>query len=219
MSGCQDPQVIPASLFDSNGILYLNSGIFPKPNVEGQDKNITNPSNPIDLRDDIVRVDHKFNDKWSILGHFMHDSDVEGYAIPFLGWGWASYNTITSTLSNPSYSAAIKLSGTINPNLLVEASINYDGNIIDIVNSDNSKQPQGWDVTPVSPAFKVTRNSLPSVYGMMPYFVCGRHGVSAVAQRRPRHRVQSGYFANARQARPEVWVQLQPVHQEPAALR
>ena len=171
VSGCQDPQVIPASLFDGNGILYLNSGIFPKPNVEGQGKNITNPSNPIDLRDDIVRVDHKFNDRWSILGHFMHDSDVESFANAFLGWGWASYNTITSTLSNPSYSAAIKLSGTVNPNLLVEASINYDGNIIDIVNSDNSQQPQGWDVTPVSPAFKVTRNSLPSVYGMTPYFV------------------------------------------------
>ena len=52
-----------------------------------------------------------------------------------LGWSGSSYNTVTSTLANPSYSATIKLAGTITPNLLLEASFNYDGNIIDIVNS------------------------------------------------------------------------------------
>jgi hypothetical protein len=170
-AGCQDPQVIPASLFDSNGVLYLNSAVFPDPNVPGQDKNITNLSTPIDLGDDIVRIDHKFNDKWSILGHYMHDNDVEGFAYPFVGWVWASYNTITSRLSAPSYSAAIKLSGTINPKLLVEGSINYDGDSIDVVNSENSRLPANWGVTPVSPAFKVTHDSLPGVLGITPCFV------------------------------------------------
>ncbi len=72
---------IPASLFDSNGILYLNSPVFPKPNVAGQDKNITNVSNAINVRDDVVRVDHKWNDKWQILGHYMHDSVSQGNAL------------------------------------------------------------------------------------------------------------------------------------------
>jgi hypothetical protein len=160
---------IPASLFDSNGILYLNSPVFPKPNVAGQDKNITNVSNPINVRDDVVRVDHKWNDKWQILGHYMHDNVEQGYAQPELGWLWASYNTITSTLSNPSNSAALKLSGTITPNLLVEASINYDGNIINITNSANGDLPSGWNVTPISPLFAVTRNSLPGTTYMGPY--------------------------------------------------
>jgi len=135
---------IPASQFDPNAVIYLNSGILPKANVAGQDKNITNVSNPINVRDDIVRVDHKWNDKWQILGHYMHDSVVQGYAQPELGWLWASYNTVTSTLSNPSNSAALKLSGTINPNLLVEASINYDGNIINILDSKLANLPSGW---------------------------------------------------------------------------
>ena len=137
VSGCQDPQVIPASLFDPNGVLYLNSRHLPKPNVASEDKNIANVSNSDRCPRRLVRIDHKFNDKWAILGHYMHDSVTQGYALPFLGWLWASYNTVTSTLSNPSNSAAIKLTGTINPNLLVEASINYDGNIIDITNSAN----------------------------------------------------------------------------------
>ena len=72
----------------------------------------------------------------------MHDAVTQAYAQPMLGWSGASYNTITSTLANPSYSATIKLTGTITPNLLLEASLNYDGNIINIVNSPNSLTPQ-----------------------------------------------------------------------------
>ncbi len=138
-------QIIPASLFDSNAVIYLNTGIIPKANA-ANDHNITNVSNPIDVRDDIIRVDHKWNDKWQILGHYMHDSVTQGYAQPELGWLWASYNTITSTLSNPSNSAALKLSGTITPNLLLEGSINYDGNIINITNSSLANLPSSWSV-------------------------------------------------------------------------
>jgi hypothetical protein len=160
---------IPHSMFDSNAILYLNSGVLPKPNVAGQDRNIANNSNPVKVRDDVLRIDHKFSDKWQILGHYMHDTVNQGYAQPELGWLWASYNTITSNLKNPSNSAAIKLSGTITPNLLVETSINYDGNTIDIINSANSMKPAGWSIAPVAASFKITRNSLPGMGYFGPY--------------------------------------------------
>jgi len=163
--------VIPHSLFDNNGFLYLTAGIIPKPNQAGIDRNITNVANPINVRDDVVRLDHKFNDKWAILGHYMHDSVLQGYAQPELGWCWCVWNTITSTLSNPSNSAAIKLSGTITPNLLVEASINYDGNIIDITNSKNGQLPSGWQKNPVAASFAITRNSLPGIEYIGPYGV------------------------------------------------
>ncbi len=152
---------VPHQLFDPNAVLYLNSGILPPVNTSNG-YNITNVSNPIDVRDDIVRIDHKFTDKWAILGHYMHDSVTQGYAQPELGWLWASYNTITSTLSNPSNSAAIKLSGTINPNLLVEASMNYDGNIINITNSKLANLISGWGVQSY---FKNGNPYLPGVTG------------------------------------------------------
>jgi len=138
--------VIPSALFDPNAVIYMNTSIIGHPTAGQGGNYVSNVTNPIDVRDDIVRIDHKFNDKWAILGHYMHDHVDQGYALPFLGWLWASYNTVTSTLSNPSNSAAIKLSGTINPNLLVEASMNYDGNTIDITNSDNAKIPSGWSL-------------------------------------------------------------------------
>lgn len=138
---------IPSALFDSNAVLYLNSGIIPKPTTS-DDKAVSNVANPINVRDDVVRIDHDITDKWAILGHYMHDTVSQGNALPFLGWLWASYNTVTSNLSNPANSAAIKLTGTINPNLLVEASFNYDGNIIDITNSALANKPAGWSVQP-----------------------------------------------------------------------
>lgn len=163
--------IIPHQLFDNNGMLYLQSGAIPAPTNTTTDQVVSNVANPIDVRDDILRIDHKFNDKWAILGHYMHDYVNQGYALPELGWLWASYNSITSTLLNPSNSAAIKLSGTINPNLLVEASINYDGNTIDITNSADSQLPSGWAKNPLTPSFAISRNSFPGIGYIGPYNV------------------------------------------------
>jgi hypothetical protein len=137
--------VIPAALIDPNAVAYLNSGVIPKPNL-ANDQIVSQANQPIDVRDDIIRIDHRITDKWQILGHYMHDSVTQAYAQPMLGWSGADYNTITSTLSNPSNSATIKLTGSITPNLLAEVSMNYDGNVINITNSPNSKLPTGLNI-------------------------------------------------------------------------
>jgi len=179
---------IPHQLFDANAVLYLNSSIIPKETPGAGGKALANVANPINVRDDIVRVDHKINDKWAILGHYMHDSVEQGYGVPFLGWLWASFNTVTSNLSNPSNSAALKLTGQINPNLVVEASINYDGNIIDITNSGNSLLTSsafsGWSAQTFFPLNGVLQGkakgqaSVPGVGGGWggPYYVAEDQG-------------------------------------------
>jgi hypothetical protein len=162
--------VIPHQLFDPNAILYLNAGILPKPN-KANGQAVSEAQTPITVRDDVLRVDHKITDKWQLMGHYMHDSVTQAYGGPELGWDWYSYNTITSVLSNPSNSAALKLSGTITPNLLVESSINYDGNIINITNSANGNRPAGWsvntffDLTKTAQGKFVGQKSLPSMNG------------------------------------------------------
>ncbi len=137
--------VIPANLFDANALLYLKTGIIPKSNA-ANDQFIGQASIPITVRDDVVRLDHRFNQKWQILGHYMHDDVSQGAAAPMIGWSGASYPTITSTFLNPSTSAAIKITGQLAPSLLLEASFNYDGNKIDIINSANANLPSGWSV-------------------------------------------------------------------------
>jgi len=139
--------VIPANLFDSNAVLYLNSGIVPKPNASG-DQFTGQASLPIKVRDDVVRIDHRFNDKWTILGHYMHDDVSQSSGAPMIGWSGGTWPTITSVFTNPSTSAAIKITASLSSNLLVEASMNYDGNKIDIVNSALGQLPSGWSTNP-----------------------------------------------------------------------
>ena len=156
---------IPAALIDPTAVAYLNSGVIPKPNL-ANDQIVSQASQPINVRDDVVRIDHRFTDKWQILGHYIHDSVSQGYAQPMLGWSGADYNTITSTLSNPSNSATIKLTGTITPNLLAEVSINYDGNVIDITNSANSQLPTGVNI---STFFNNGSKNTPNLHFGSPY--------------------------------------------------
>ncbi|HEY1257428.1 MAG TPA: carboxypeptidase-like regulatory domain-containing protein [Terracidiphilus sp.] len=159
---------IPHTLFDANAVTYLNAGILPAPNVSSGANagyNTASVSLPFKVRDDIVRVDHNINDKWAILGHYIGDTENESTGGPELGWCGCNYNTLTSILSSPSHSAAIKLSGTINPNLLIEASINYDGNEIDITPSANTFLPSTWSVAPVVAPYTVTRKIWPGISG------------------------------------------------------
>ena len=137
--------VIPSGLFDPNALAYFASGIIPKPNA-AKDQFLGQASLPINVRDDIVRGDHRINDKFQILAHYMHDTVSQAFPAPMVGWSTGSWPTITSTLNNPSNSAAIKLTASLSPELLVEASMNYDGNIIDIVNSPTGDLPAGLAV-------------------------------------------------------------------------
>jgi len=136
---------IPAALFDPNAIAYLNTGIVPKPNLSN-DQVLSSAQTPLNVRDDVVRIDHRINDKFQLLAHYLHDSVTQAQGGPMIGWSGASYNTITSSIITPSNSAAVKLTANITPTLLAEVSMNYDGNQIDIVNSPNSARPAGFAV-------------------------------------------------------------------------
>ncbi len=156
---------IPASLIDPNAVLYLNNGIVPKPNT-ADGKNVSSANQPLNIRDDVIRIDHKINDKYQLLGHYIADHVTQTFSQPMLGWSGATYPTITSTLENPSNSAVIKLTDTISPNLLAEASFNYDGNVIHITNSANSLNPDGWSVNPF---FANGSKNLPNMNWGSPY--------------------------------------------------
>ena len=93
------------------------------------------------MEDTVVRGDYNFNDKWALLVHYIGDHQNQNYGKPELGWCGCDYNTLTSILSSPAHSATAKLTGAIKPNLLLEVSMNYDGNGADIVPSANTFLP------------------------------------------------------------------------------
>ncbi len=119
------------------------------------------------------------------MAHYMHESDHDNNPKPMLGWDGDTYNTVTSSEITPSNSGAIKLSGSISPTLLVEASMNYDGNIIDIINSANSAQLSGWSA---GNYFNNGRTNEIVQHRQLgaPYGTNLENGIGAVAQRRRR---------------------------------
>ncbi len=178
---------IPAALIDPNAVAYLSTGVVPKPNT-ADGKALTTAPTPLTVRDDLVRIDHRVTDKWQILGHYIHDSVTQTQGGPMLGWSGGSYNTITSVVNNPANSAAIKLTGQITPSLLTEVSMNYDGNVINIINSPNSLAPSGFSVNRF---FSNSSKNLPDVqwngqYGGTQEKPASVHGITPPRTTRPR---------------------------------
>jgi hypothetical protein len=160
---CPTGQVIPSTLFDPNGVIYLSSGVLPAPNVGNTDYNVASVPLPSKVTDTVIRGDYNFNDKWALLVHFLQDHQNQTYGKPELGWCGCDYNTLTSILSSPAHSATLKLTGAISPNLLLEISMNYDGNGADIMPSANTYLPDNWSVSPVVSAYAVQRKIWPNM--------------------------------------------------------
>ena len=155
---------IPANLLDPNAILFNKTMNLPAENPAGSGTYTpTGGHLPVMVREDLFRIDHNFNEKWSILGHFIHDAMDTVEATP--EWQGDSYPTIGSNFSNPAFSSVIKLTGALKPNVLLEAAFNYDGNKIAIIPvstvAAGFTKPTGWSTGTYFPAANDVGNRLP----------------------------------------------------------
>jgi hypothetical protein len=125
---------IPDCLIDANASALLTAGgpyggIFPKANNGTQFQGGNN--SPTKLTEEIARVDHTFNSKFSIFGHWVSEQISQTYGTT--QWSGDSSPAISDTFGNPSYSAVVHTTYVISPTLLNEASFNYNGNRINII--------------------------------------------------------------------------------------
>jgi hypothetical protein len=124
--------VIPGVLLDANALLFNSTKNLPAATDLTKDTYIpTGGHLPITVREELFRIDHNINDKWALLGHFIHDANDSVQATP--EWQGDNIPTVGSNFSNPSFSSVIKLTGSLTPNVLLEAAFNYDGNKIAII--------------------------------------------------------------------------------------
>lgn len=157
--------VIPANLIDPNAVLEVNAGTFPKPNFNNGTQFIASIPQPTNVREDIVRIDHTINSKYQLMGHYLHDTLAQSYFPPL--WGDSSYPTVGTAMTNPSYTAVIKLTQTYSPNLLNETAILYSGNKITLtpINGPggNFLQPTGWAAKTFFPVGYQAINDMPEI--------------------------------------------------------
>jgi len=119
-----------ATLLDANAQALLNNGkIFPAPNSGAF---FTGGANqPTYVTEEIARVDQKIGDKFSIFGHWVSEQITQTFGTTM--WSGDNVPTIGNTFGNPSYSAVVHTTYTINPNILNEAAFNFNGNRIHIL--------------------------------------------------------------------------------------
>jgi hypothetical protein len=158
--------LIPANLIDQNAVLELNAGTFPKPNYNNGTQYIASIPQPTNVREDIVRIDHAINSKYQLMGHYLHDTLDQKYFPPL--WGNSTYPTVGTIMTNPSYSAAIKLTQTYSPNLLNETAFFYSGNKITLTPTQGPDggqfvQPSGWNASSFFPLDNNLMHRMPEV--------------------------------------------------------
>jgi hypothetical protein len=158
--------VIPGNLLDSNALLFNATKNLPAATNLATDQYTPSGGHlPIDVREDLFRIDHTFNDKWSLLGHYIHDANDSVQATP--EWQSDNYPTVGSNFSNPSYSSIIKLTGELAPTVLLEASFDYDGNKIAIVpvaaQGASLVKPSGWSTGTYFATANDVGNRLPDI--------------------------------------------------------
>jgi hypothetical protein len=136
---------IPTCMIDPNSTLLLNAGIFPKNNAvnsKGQPELQGGNNVPTNVREEIVRIDHQFNSKFSVFGHFLDEQIAQNFGTSM--WSGDNVPTASNTFGNPSYSAVIHTTYVISPTLLNEVAFNYNGNKIAILPTGVLGRPTGF---------------------------------------------------------------------------
>jgi hypothetical protein len=161
---------IPAALLDPNAVLEMNAGTFPKPNF-GASQYISSIPQPTNVREDVVRIDHALTPKLQLMGHYLHDAVTTAFYPPL--WQGATYPTVGTTMGNPSWSAIVKLTQTISPNVLNETAFLYSGNTIHLapvaLAGYSFVQPAGWTATSFFPLANNFESRMPQINLGAPY--------------------------------------------------
>jgi hypothetical protein len=144
---------IPTSLLDPNSQTLLKAGIFPAPNNGNQF--VGGNKLPTNVREEIVRVDHQFTDKFWIYGHWVDEQISQTYGTSL--WSGDNVPSVGTVFGNPSYSGVIHATYSISPTLLNETAFNYNGNRINIAPNGLVARPSGLSIPELFPGNNLNR--------------------------------------------------------------
>jgi len=155
---------IPASLLDANAQALLKAGIFPAPNKGNSF--VGGGVAPTNVREEIIRIDHHFTDKFWVFGHWVDDSIAQTYATTM--WSGDNVPSAGNTFGNPSYSGVIHTIYTVSPTVLNEVAFNYNGNRINILPNAASmavldRKADGVNIPLLFPNATNLDNRIPSI--------------------------------------------------------
>jgi hypothetical protein len=130
--GCFANNIIPTSRFTTDGKALLGVYNAAQQRAVSYSDALTGnniffrESNPFDFRQDILRLDYRFNDSHSVYGRYIHDD--YNLVAPFGTFIDSQLPTIPTNRVRPSYGILIGHTWTITPTLINEAKVNTSWN-------------------------------------------------------------------------------------------
>jgi hypothetical protein len=151
--------IIPASRIDPNAkILAAPDFIFPSPsNANGF--YTKSASVPTDLREEIVRVDHNFNDREQMFFRFVEENNNQNFTNNL--WSSNSYPTTTTLLKNNPKLYLGQLTSTISPRSVNEVSVSYTYQPLDLSLNGNYQRPADLHIPELFPENR--KNRIPNI--------------------------------------------------------
>lgn len=129
---------------DPNVQALLGMISLPTTGVPGAEVFQSSPAQGTDWREELVRVDHNFNDKLSAMFRYVHDSWTTTNAVPLWTNG-GTFPTIQTAMKEPAVSMVARLAATVSPTLLNEFVASYDTD--HIILNDTGNWKRGSNVT------------------------------------------------------------------------
>ncbi len=151
--------LIPPNRIDPNATLLLNQ-FYPLPNRSGVPNFVATPSSATDWREELIRVDHHFTEKISLMGRYAHDMWAQHQAI--IKPAPQAFPTIGGFLGKPGQNLTLKLSNILSPGSLNEFTFGFSMNRITTVPSAAANRfAAGLTIPEVFPAN--THNVIPTI--------------------------------------------------------
>lgn len=152
---------IPKSLISPLATGLLGLGIYPSPNTtSGGFPAFTGGANaPTYVGEQIMRIDHHFNDKFWIFGHYVWEQLSQTYGTSL--WSGSNLPTVGDVFANPSWSGVVHGTYTISPTLVNEVAFNYGANNINVTPTGIYQRTSGVNPPELFPSNALNR--LPGV--------------------------------------------------------
>ncbi len=153
---------IPGNLLDPNALLFMSTGAIPAPNsgTAAEPDYTASPKQPTFVREEVIRIDHDFSQKYHLMGSWIHDA-MSQTVIP-TQWSGDSYDTVGDVFGNPSWAAAIRFTQEISPTVLNETGLYVNGNTINVSPYGTYAQPSGWSANSFFPGNNLD-NRMPQI--------------------------------------------------------
>lgn len=150
---------IPASMINPNALALIKAGFINTANVGTQF--IGSASAPTNVNEQIVRIDHQFSDKTSLMGHYVRNGIVEGF--PTTLWSGDSYPTVGTNFLNEPEEALLQLTRSISPSLLNEAMLGWSRQPLTLLPTGNYQRPAGTNIGRLFPNTPNPDNRIPTI--------------------------------------------------------